>query len=51
MTFTLSYTNTNPQPSVDERKMMIEFLIHTSPLDRSPTIAKRESAHRCALRY
>ena len=46
MTFASSRTNTNSQPSAEERQAMtIEFLIHKSLLDHSPTIVKGEPAH------
>lgn len=47
VTFVSSYTNTYPQPSVEGRTVAVEFVIHGSPIDHSPTIVKGEPAYRC----
>ena len=44
-TFASSYANTNSQPSVEESMMTVEFLIHRTLLDHSPTIVKGETTH------
>jgi len=51
VTFASSHTHTDSQASVKEWTMTVEFLIHRSLLDSSPTTVKREPARSCCLRY
>jgi hypothetical protein len=44
VTFASPHTNTDPQSSGDERTTVVEFHIHRSLLDHSPTIVKRKPA-------